>query len=41
MSRGGFAAETIAALLPNADRALDWIRNYGVKDGDASSNMSD
>ena len=34
VSRWGFAAETIAALLPNADRALDWIRNYGDKDGD-------
>lgn len=34
VSRWGFAKETIAALLPNADRALDWVRNYGDKDGD-------
>ena len=34
VSRWGFAAETIAALLPHADRALDWIRDYGDKDGD-------
>jgi glycogen debranching enzyme len=34
VSRWGFAEDTIAALLPNADRALDWIRNYGDKDGD-------
>lgn len=34
VSRWGFAPETIAALLPNADRALDWIRDYGDKDGD-------
>jgi glycogen debranching enzyme len=34
VSRWGFASETIAALLPHADRALDWIRNYGDKDGD-------
>ncbi|MBT2522614.1 glycogen debranching N-terminal domain-containing protein [Arthrobacter sp. ISL-28] len=34
VSRWGFAADTIAALLPNADRALDWIRDYGDKDGD-------
>jgi glycogen debranching enzyme len=34
VSRWGFAKDTIAALLPNADRALDWIRNYGDKDGD-------
>ena len=34
VSRWGFAKETIAALLPHADRALDWIRNYGDKDGD-------
>ncbi|MGX9901225.1 amylo-alpha-1,6-glucosidase [Arthrobacter sp. SA17] len=33
-SRWGFAPETIANLLPNADRALDWIRDYGDKDGD-------
>jgi glycogen debranching enzyme len=34
VSRWGFAKDTIAALLPNADRALDWIRDYGDKDGD-------
>ena len=34
VSRWGFAAETIAELLPHVDRALDWIRDYGDKDGD-------
>lgn len=34
VSRWGFAAETIAELLPHADRALAWIRDYGDKDGD-------
>ncbi|MCO4252153.1 amylo-alpha-1,6-glucosidase [Pseudarthrobacter raffinosi] len=34
VSRWGFAADIIAALLPHADRALDWIRDYGDKDGD-------
>jgi glycogen debranching enzyme len=34
VSRWGFAANTIAALMPNVDRALDWIQNYGDKDGD-------
>ncbi|MFE4080311.1 glycogen debranching N-terminal domain-containing protein [Paenarthrobacter sp. YIM B13468] len=34
VSRWGFADETINALLPHADRALDWIQNYGDKDGD-------
>ncbi|WP_142060874.1 glycogen debranching N-terminal domain-containing protein [Pseudarthrobacter sp. B4EP4b] len=34
VSRWGFAKDTIAALLPNADRALDWIRDYGDRDGD-------
>ena len=34
VSRWGFAKETIAALLPNADRALDWVRDYGDRDGD-------
>ena len=34
VSRWGFARDTIAALLPHADRALDWVRNYGDKDGD-------
>jgi glycogen debranching enzyme len=34
VSRWGLAAEDIAALLPHADRALDWIRDYGDRDGD-------
>ncbi|MGO4245883.1 glycogen debranching N-terminal domain-containing protein [Paenarthrobacter sp. RAF54_2] len=34
VSRWGFGKETIAALLPNADRALEWIRDYGDRDGD-------
>jgi glycogen debranching enzyme len=34
VSRWGFAKDTIAALLPYADRALDWVREYGDKDGD-------
>ena len=34
VNRWGFAKETIAALLPHADRALDWIRDYGDKDED-------
>jgi glycogen debranching enzyme len=34
VSRWGLAAEQVAALLPNADRALDWIRDYGDRDGD-------
>ncbi|MFJ5700244.1 glycogen debranching N-terminal domain-containing protein [Arthrobacter sp. NPDC093139] len=34
VSRWGFAKDTIAALLPHADRALEWILDYGDKDGD-------
>ncbi|WP_324645169.1 glycogen debranching N-terminal domain-containing protein [Pseudarthrobacter sp. LT1] len=34
VSRWGFGKDAIAALLPNADRALDWVRTYGDKDGD-------
>jgi glycogen debranching enzyme len=34
VSRWGFAKDTIAALLPHADRALEWIRDYGDKDSD-------
>lgn len=34
VSRWGFAPESISALLPHVDRALDWIRNYGDRDGD-------
>ena len=33
-SRYGFFADTIATLMPHADRALEWIRDYGDKDGD-------
>jgi glycogen debranching enzyme len=34
VSRWGFATESISDLLPHVDRALDWILNYGDKDGD-------
>ncbi len=34
VSRWGFAKDTISALLPQADRAQEWIRDYGDKDGD-------
>ncbi|MFE4545476.1 glycogen debranching N-terminal domain-containing protein [Arthrobacter sp. NPDC056727] len=34
VSRWGFASNTIEDLLPNADRALAWIQNFGDKDGD-------
>ncbi|XAS68542.1 glycogen debranching N-terminal domain-containing protein [Micrococcaceae bacterium Sec5.7] len=34
LSRWGLAGEAIDALLPHADRALDWISNYGDRDGD-------
>jgi len=34
VSRWGLAAEDITALLPHADRALDWILDYGDSDGD-------
>ncbi|WP_314192452.1 glycogen debranching N-terminal domain-containing protein [uncultured Arthrobacter sp.] len=34
VSRWGLATEDIAALVPHADRALDWIRDYGDRDGD-------
>ncbi|TAP42828.1 glycogen debranching N-terminal domain-containing protein [Arthrobacter sp. S39] len=34
VSRWGFAKETIADLQPHADRAMDWIWNYGDRDGD-------
>jgi glycogen debranching enzyme len=33
-SRWGLDREQMAALLPYADRALDWIRDYGDRDGD-------
>lgn len=32
--RWGAAPADVAALLPAADRALDWIRDYGDSDGD-------
>ncbi|MDQ0029069.1 amylo-alpha-1,6-glucosidase [Arthrobacter bambusae] len=34
VSRWGFARETVSTLLPHVDRALEWIRQYGDKDGD-------
>ncbi|MGH9226393.1 MAG: amylo-alpha-1,6-glucosidase, partial [Acidimicrobiales bacterium] len=34
LRRWGLAAELVDALLPHADRALDWIENYGDRDGD-------
>jgi len=34
VSRWGFAPESISALMPHADRALAWIRDYGDRDGD-------
>ncbi|MFF2318378.1 glycogen debranching N-terminal domain-containing protein [Arthrobacter sp. NPDC058097] len=34
VSRWGFAPATVSNLLPHVDRALDWIRNYGDRDGD-------
>ncbi|MFJ5697232.1 glycogen debranching N-terminal domain-containing protein [Arthrobacter sp. NPDC093139] len=33
-SRWGLAAKDIAALVPHADRALEWVRDYGDRDGD-------
>ena len=34
LSRWGNRREEVDALLPAADRALDWITNYGDRDGD-------
>jgi glycogen debranching enzyme len=34
LQRWGFKDATIAELLPHADRALEWIENYGDADGD-------
>jgi glycogen debranching enzyme len=34
VSRWGFSTDAISALMPHVDRALDWIRDYGDKDGD-------
>jgi glycogen debranching enzyme len=34
LQRWGGKESAIAALLPNADRAMEWIENYGDADGD-------
>lgn len=34
ISRWGLDAGAVDALLPHADRAMDWIMNYGDRDGD-------
>jgi glycogen debranching enzyme len=34
LRRWGIAPEAVDALLPNADRALEWIVKYGDRDGD-------
>jgi glycogen debranching enzyme len=34
LSRWGVAPEAIADLLPHADRAMQWIEEYGDRDGD-------
>jgi glycogen debranching enzyme len=34
VSRWGLEPQAVQALLPHADRALDWIRNIGDRDGD-------
>lgn len=34
LTRWGLSAEDVAALLPHADRALEWIDTYGDRDGD-------
>src|SRR6202034_3797042 len=34
LARWGLPAEAADELLPHADRALDWIVNYGERDGD-------
>lgn len=34
LSRWGLSRDAIHALLPHADRALEWIEKYGDKDGD-------
>jgi glycogen debranching enzyme len=34
LSRWGLSDDVIDALLPHADRALEWIENYGDRDGD-------
>jgi glycogen debranching enzyme len=34
LSRWGLADDIIESLLPHADRALEWIQNFGDRDGD-------
>ena len=34
LNRWGLAEDTIASLLPHADRALEWIEHFGDRDGD-------
>ncbi|NIJ12060.1 glycogen debranching enzyme [Saccharomonospora amisosensis] len=34
LSRWGIGRERVEALIPNADRALEWIDKYGDRDGD-------
>ncbi|MFC8427596.1 glycogen debranching N-terminal domain-containing protein [Streptomyces sp. NPDC057253] len=34
LSRWGIAPDAVEALLPHADRALQWIEEYGDRDGD-------
>jgi glycogen debranching enzyme len=34
LSRWGLPNEVLSELLPHADRALDWMRDYGDSDGD-------
>jgi glycogen debranching enzyme len=34
VSRWGLGADVLGSLLPHADRALDWITQYGDRDGD-------
>ena len=34
LNRWGMERDVLQSLLPHADRALDWIRNFGDRDGD-------
>jgi glycogen debranching enzyme len=34
LARWGAEPQEVADLLPNADRALDWVRDHGDRDGD-------
>src|SRR5439155_4450249 len=34
LRRWGLAREAVDSLLPHADRAMEWIEQYGDKDGD-------